>query len=993
MEPIALQRERIQDDLRGLVSGEVRCDDIRLQLYASDGSIYEIRPAAVVQPRSVAEVVACVQYAAEQEIPIHARGGGTGTAGGSIGQGVVLDFSKYLRRVLRLAGDSVRVQAGVVHERLNAQLRPWGRQFGPDPVRSDVTTLGSMIAADAMGSRWLKYGSTGRHVRSLQIVTAEGRLLEVGREPRFVEPAPGDPGRKRDLVDRLGALLARDADLIAQGRRDCPVDGCGYQLAGALDDEHLDLARLIVGSEGTLAVVTEATLATQPLVGYRGVALLLFDSLERASSAVREILPHGPTACDLVDRRHLSLARETEVRYDLLIPQETEALLLVECDGEQPLEVRERLREVVDRVWHGRRLAFGARLAFDPEEAELFWRLVKKVRPAAYPIKRPSRPIPVVDDLVVAPERLPEFLIRLHHVLRRQRITTSLLVHAGQGQIHLQPFLDPTDADDARRMQALADDLYGEVLDCGGAICGEHVCGLSRTAFVPRQAGRLLEVFRRVKQIFDPANILNPGKVVGETPERLTDHIRPAIPAGRPAEPEASDEPSPPMRNLVELQLGWDPERVREVVADCNRCGDCRSQAPEVRMCPLFRYAPAEAASPRAKANLLFGVLTGRIELGLLTSDEFKAIADLCVHCHACRLECPARVDIPHLMREGKGAYVESNGLRFSDWAMTRLHLLAAAASVASPLANWALANRQMRWVLEKVLGVAQGRKLPRVASRSFLRRAAKRRLTRPVRHSERKVLYLVDTYANYFDTQLGLALVAVLEHNGVAVYVPPQQKPAGMPSVACGALEHARRLAERNLAFLAEAVRQGYDVVCTEPSAALCLVREYPQLIDDEDARLVAAHSSEACTYLWRMHTKGALKLDFKPVTASLGYHLPCHLRALEVGSPGEHLLRLIPGLRVRRIEEGCSGVAGTFGLKRQNYRRSLRVGWRLISRLRDENVQAGVTECSTCKIQMEQGTSKPTIHPIKLLALAYGLMPEIAPILTTPGEELTVT
>ena len=213
------------------------------------------------------------------------------------------------------------------------------------------------------------------------------------------------------------------------------------------------------------------------------------------------------------------------------------------------------------------------------------------------------------------------------------------------------------------------------------------------------------------------------------------------------------------------------------------------------------------------------------------------------------------------------------------------------------------------------------------------------------------------------------------------------------MPSIACGALDHARYLAEHNVAILSEAVRQGYHIVATEPAAALCLTREYPQLIDHDDARLLAANSSEACTYLWRMHTQGKLQLDLKPIYIALGYHTPCHLKALQVGTPGEHLLGLIPGVRVEHIEKGCSGMAGTFGLFAKNYRGSLRAGLRLINQLRSPALQAGVTECSTCKIQMEQGTDKPTIHPIKLLALSYGLMPEIAKLLNSKGKELVVT
>jgi Fe-S oxidoreductase len=254
-------------------------------------------------------------------------------------------------------------------------------------------------------------------------------------------------------------------------------------------------------------------------------------------------------------------------------------------------------------------------------------------------------------------------------------------------------------------------------------------------------------------------------------------------------------------------------------------------------------------------------------------------------------------------------------------------------------------------------------------------------------------VLLFVDTYANWYDVQLAECLLAILQHNNVSVFVNPRQRWSGMPTIALGAFDQAKQLASHNCHVLADAVRQGYHIVTTEPAAALCLTHEYPNLLDDADTRRVAENTSEACTYLWKMHQAGSLELDFKPVHASLGYHQPCHLRALNVGTPGRNLLRLIPGLTVKVIDEGCSGMAGTYGLKQENYRSSLRAGWGLISALRDPAIQAGTTECSACKIQMEQGTTKPTIHPLKVLALAYGLTPEVAALLTTPGEELVVT
>jgi Fe-S oxidoreductase len=390
---------------------------------------------------------------------------------------------------------------------------------------------------------------------------------------------------------------------------------------------------------------------------------------------------------------------------------------------------------------------------------------------------------------------------------------------------------------------------------------------------------------------------------------------------------------------------------------------------------------------------LIRGVLSERIALEQLTGETFKQIVDLCVYCHACRIECPARVDIPRLVRQSKGAYVQVHGLPRTEWVTTHLHLIAALARLGRPLVNWGLGNRWMRWLLERTLGIAQGRKLPRLAARTFLRRAARSKLTRTVRRAGRKVAYFVDVYANYFDPQLGEALVRILKRNGVAVYVPREQVQAGMPSIAIGAIDHARALARRNVAALVEAIRQGYQIVATEPAATLCLTREYPQLLDDDDARLVAANSRDACAYLWDMHVTGELQLDLKPINAAIGYHLPCHVRALGVGAPGEQLIRLIPGLRVYHIEEGCSGMAGAFGLLHKNYRSSLRAGWNLISRLRDPKLQLNATECCACKMQMEQGTTKPTIHPIKLLALAYGLLPEGEHLLTATGGEFLVT
>jgi FAD/FMN-containing dehydrogenase/Fe-S oxidoreductase len=993
------ENQRIEEDLRGLLQGEVHCDDLFTQLYATDASVYEIRPLGVVRPRSMKDVVAAVRYAADNQIPVFPRGAGSGLAGESLGRGIVVDFSRHFRRVLKVDDDRVRVQAGVVLATLNRFLAVRGLTFGPDPAMSHVTTMGSVVAIDAGGSHWRKYGSARRHVEALSIVLADGEVLKVGRHP---VPKPVDdagescPATRLDyLVQSVAGLIERHAKLIAEYRPQCLVNRSGYRLHDVLADGQLDLAKLLVGSEGTLALILDATLTVDPLPVHRGCVLLLFDSLDKAANAVLELLPFEPAACDLMDRRHLNLARESDVRYELLIPGEAEAVLLVEQHGNSAQDAKSKIDEIVELIQYKTGLAAAAHVAEDDGDFQLFWGLARRFVPTLYRLQGTTRPIPCIEDMAVPPAALPVFLKHVQDTFKRLQVTASLFGHAGHGQLHIRPFLDLASSDDVATLETLAAELYEKVWLLGGTISGEHGDGLSRTPYLAAQFGPLANVFRELKQIFDPQGLLNPGKIVPLASQPMLHDLRPiTIHQAQQAAADAATETDSRTAGPFALQLRWQPEELMDAARLCNGCGACRSTSPEVRMCPIFRVSPREEASPRAKANLVRGILTGRLPPDEMLDDACKAVADLCVHCHMCRLECPANVDIPKLMMEAKATYVRTNGLAFHDRLLVQIDSLASLAGRLPAIANWALANPQARWLLEKTLGVAQGRKLPRLARRSFLKNAAMRRLSQPANRQGEKVVYFVDTYANYFDTQLADALVAVLRHNGVSVFVPADQQQAAMPMISQGVLEPARAIAQRNVALLAEAVRHGYKVIATEPSAVLALTREYPTILDDdEDAVTVAENSFDACHYLWQLHQNGKLKLGFQPQRISVGYHVPCHLRALGVGAPAENLLRLVPGIRVHRVEKGCSGIAGLYGLKRENYRASLRAGFELIDAVRKGSFQIGMTECSTCKIQMEQGTSKPTIHPVKLLALAYGLMPELATLMRAQGKRLVVT
>jgi len=976
------ERERIQSDLRGLLDGEVRCDDVFLQMYATDGSIFEIRPLAVARPQHTRDVIGCLQYASENHLPVHPRGAGSGLAGESLGTGLVLDFSHSMRRILDIGDSSVRVQPGVVASQLNRQLASIGRRFAPDSDSSQVSTIGGMISRDVIGCRGMLYGATHRHVERLQAVLADGSMLDVsavGENGDQVVSVQGNSEVTRDISQ----LLRRHEATIANrrgGSAPCPF---GYHLDGVLRPSGVDFVKLLCGSEGTLGVITEATLKTVELPKHRGMIMFFFDRLETAARAAVELTAQNVTACELMDRRLVSLARELEVQYDVLIPPETEALVLAEVYGESVEDTAERLNVLVEDIGRHRQLAFDSRVAVDAGEVEIFWRLISRTVPALYRLTGKTRPIPFLDDMMVPPRHLPDFIRRVQNLLKRHQVTATIFSHAAHGQLRITPFLDLSEPDHRTTVLRLAGDLYHEVIDVGGGIGGEHGLGLSRGWTIRGIAGPLYDVFCDVKRAFDPHNVLNPGKIVwASSPEALfINRLRRDFTTTekRFAGADRELESEKPLGDVVRLQTTWQNGEIDQQLEDCNGCGHCRTQSPIARMCPIFRIVPAEESSPRAKANLMRAVMTGRLDSSELLGDSLKEIADLCVNCHQCRFECPAKVDIPRLMVECKSQYVATNGLQLADHFMARLDLVAIWASLIRPVLNWAIGNPQMRWMLERFFGIAQGRQLPRLARRTFLRKAARRRLTKSTRRSDHKVLFFVDIFANWFDPELGDALVAVLEHNGIAVYVPPRQRQSGMSLVTVGAVERARQLASHNVTLLADAVRQGYHIVTTEPAAALCLQREYPNLLGEGDAKLVAENTSEACAFLWKMHQGGHLSLDFRPLPFSLGYHQPCHVRAMQIGSPSVNLMRLIPELSVRRVADGCSGMAGVYGLKKKNFRRSVRAGWRLISGLRNDSLIAGVTECSSCKMQMEQGTEKPTTHPVKILARAYGLLPQM--------------
>ena len=944
--------QQLADELRGVVRGSLVTDALARGLYATDASPFHLLPAAVVVPADADDLRAVVKFAHDRGVPIVPRGAGTGLAGESLGSGIVLDLSPNFRKIEAITDSTVTVEPGVVLAELNAELAKRGRRFAPDPASAASCTLGGMIATNASGGTAFLHGYTRDHVVDVQFVLDDG--IECGVENQ-IQP---------ERLSALRLLLTENRDLIEANRSPLRFNRCGYWLHDLPTPDGVDLAKLLVGSEGTLGIVTKATLRTVPLAGGVAQFVLGFATLDAALHAGPELRRSpGMAGCDVLDQRLLSLAKVP------MVPASVGAVIIGKVEADTEREALELGRQAVEAVRALHPCVAIQEPTCEPAEIRRVGAFRESAVSGLYAIGRGRRPEAFVEDIAVPADRVPEFVAKVQEILRADEINASFLVHLLAGQIHTRPLLDVNDPADRDKMWPLADKVHALALELGGTISTQHGVGLARTPWVEKQCAPLMPVFRELKRIFDPKNILNPGKILGPDPSR-------------PAWPMLEDKSTKleTRNSKAELALPrqplliWGETTPDDEAAKCNGCGDCRPRTGPVRMCPVFRATGEEAATPRAKANAL-KLLDDPTRL---EGEDLAEIARLCVNCKMCRDECRAKVDVPKMMLEAKAAHYAEHGFRRHEWMLARSESLARLAGQFSWTMNTLLAMRWSRWLLEKGFGLSRRVRLPRFTHRTFLRRAWWMGLTKrgTLKSDSKKVAYFVDVFANYCDPGIGEAAVAVLEHHGYDVHVPRRQRGSGMTPLSYGDADGAREIARYNVRALAELVRDGYTVVCTEPTAALALTQDYLALLDDADAALVAKNTVEVMTLLGELHGRGELKPTTRELPVALGHHVPCHLKALGKPPASPAILAAVAGLRVDTVDRGCSGMAGTWGLAARNRENSLKAGAEMIDAMDRPRILYGSTECSACRVQMQDATGKRTLHPVQWLAMAYGLV-----------------
>ncbi|MFQ5709339.1 MAG: anaerobic glycerol-3-phosphate dehydrogenase subunit C [bacterium] len=947
--------QEIAVELEKRIEGEVRFDKYSRLLYSTDASIYEIEPKGVVIPKSTEDVQAVVELAYEHGIPIVPRGGGTSLVGQAIGAGIVIDFSKYLHRILEVNREEnwARVQPGVVLDQLNQHVEAFDLFFGPDVATSSRANLGGLIGNNSAGAHSILYGKTIDHVLELQVLFCNGEAarLQPVQPEELSDNSHSDFQRR--LVQTVQQIVRNNQQEI--GRRFPRIlrRVSGYNLDALVNGQPFDLSKLVVGSEGTLALVTEAKVNLVPLPQHRVLGVIHFADLFAALAAVSPILEFKPSAVELLDHIILDLTRDTQeyARRMTFVEGRPAALLLVEFQGHSKKELVDQLHKLAVYL-SKKKIGYAFVKAVEDREQADVWYIRKAGLGLLLGTREERRPIGFIEDTAVPPEKLSEYIRRFDEIIRAHETHACFYAHASVGCLHIRPMLDLNAPQDRDRMASLAAQVSDLVLEYGGAMSGEHGDGLARSCWNEKMFGpALYRAFAEIKRAFDPKNILNPGKIVDA--QFLTDNLRRS----------ARDTPAGITPFLDFSREGG----FRKAIEICNGNGVCRKQG-EGTMCPSYMVTLEEEHSTRGRANALRAVLSGRLDQREFTGKRLYEVLDLCVACKGCKGECPTNVDMAKLKYEFLYHYHRANGLPLRDRLFANIAGLNQMGSALAPVSNWVLGAAPVRWSLH-LLGIDRRRKLPPFARPSFVRWFERHKNS--ASKGKSKVVLFNDTFMTYNYPDIGKAAVAVLEAADCQVILP-EKKCCGRPFLSKGLLEQARAHAQFNVEKLFPLVEQGYAIVGCEPSCILTFRDEYPDLLKDSRAKAVAEHSYLIEEFLQQQREQNEIELTLEPAESKFLLHGHCHLKALVGMDPTVEMLQMIPEARVEVVDSGCCGMAGAFGFEKEHYEVSLAMGRdRLFPAIaaKDRDWQVAASGVS-CRQQIEHGTGRETLHPVEILA-----------------------
>ena len=954
----AMNPGQIEQRLRAQIEGEVRFDRVSRALYSTDASVYQIEPIGVVVARNRDDIIRTVRICYDLGCPLTLRGGGTSQAGQAIGPGVILDTSKHVNRLLAVDPGrlTARVEPGIVLDELNAQLKPHGLRFAPDISTASRATVGGMMANNSAGARSVYYGITLHHVLEQHVVLSDGSLAHF----RDLTPSELDAACAGDTIEAQGyrivrRLAAECADEIERRYPKLLRRVGGYNLNEfAKPDQPFNLARLMVGSEGTLGVVLDATVRLVPLPKAKAVLAIEFAELLEALEAAPVVLRHQPSAVEVMDKfilDHTTQNAELQRKRATFIQGDPGALLCVEFYADEAADLPPRLH-ALEQELRARRYGYRYFHAIDAAAQARIWSVREASLGLSMAMKDDNKSLSFVEDTAVAPERLRDYIGRFLGIVRAHGTSAGVYAHASVGCLHVRPVVNLKTEAGVRTFESLANAVSDLVLEFGGALSGEHGDGLVRSPFMRKMFGPVLyEAFREIKRTFDPRGILNPGKIVDAPP--LTSNLRYG-PAYRTSTPVTFFDYSDwgGMSGAVEM---------------CSGLGVCRKTL-EGTMCPSYMATREEAHSTRGRANVLRLAMAGRLGEAGLGDEGVREVLDLCLECRACKAEFPVGVDVARFKSEFLADYWTRHGTPLKARALAHIHDLSVWASRWPAFSNWMLDRGMVRALNERVLGIDRRRALPRW-SRRTLTREWKRRA--PLQGAPAAVLFN-DTFTNYYHPEIGLAAAVVLDTAGIGVALAPNVC-CGRPFISQGLLSQARAQAARNTRLLHAQAATGTPLVFLEPSCLSAVREDAPALLRGDEqrrARDVADRSLLFEEFLDRALDAGA-ELPLRGGPAAILLHGHCHQKSMGLVTAAKSLLERIPGARVTDLDAGCCGMAGSFGYAREHFDVSRQIGERtLLPAARglgpdDVLVAAG----TSCRQQVADFTGVRALHPAELL------------------------
>ncbi|EMA16609.1 FAD-binding and (Fe-S)-binding domain-containing protein [Haloarcula marismortui] len=992
-------RSGLVDDLQARVDGEVRFDEYSRQLYATDASLYEVLPIGVVYPQSTEDVAAVMSYCAQREIPVLPRGGGTSLAGQTVNEAVVLDFSRYMNDLVGARPDDrrARAQPGIKLGDLNGELADHGLKFAPDPAWGDKSVLGGAIGNNSTGAHSLQYGKTDAYIEECEVVLADGTVTTFGEVTREELRDRADPDG--DLEARIYAeierILAEEGEEIESHYPDLKRNVSGYNLDWVLDDAQdgtINVASLLAGSEGTLAIVTEAEVSLEPIPETKSMGLLAYEGLIEAMEDVADILEHDPAAVEVLDDVLIDLAQDTAEFEDVvgMLPEGTRAVLIVEFYADDEESGRQKVadlladrtngvdpaadptadRTVVDTPIR----AFDAMEAHDEAKREKFWKMRKSGLPILLSRTTDEKHGSFIEDTAIPPANLPEYVADFQEILEEHDTFASFYAHAGPGVLHIRPLINTKSVEGVETMESIADAVTDLVVKYGGSVSGEHGDGRARTQWNEKLYGPdLWETFQELKSVFDPDWLLNPGQVVGVDAGEVESGAMPERARTVDMTENLRFDPEYEFDAGFDPALEWDNDNgMQGMVELCHGCGGCRGPQETTGgvMCPTYRASEEEMTTTRGRANMLRQAMSGDLPDDPTDEEFMHEVLDLCIGCKGCAKDCPSEVDMAKLKAEVTHAYHQEHGSSLRDKVFANVDALAGLGSSFAPLSNLATKVPGARTVLEKAVGIAPDRTLPSFQRTTLQDWFDERGPQIPADEAERQALLFPDTYTNYSHPEVGKAAVRVLEAAGVHVQLADRTD-SGRPAHSKGFLDQSRATAKDNVEALVPAVKEGWDVVLVEPSDAVMFQSDYLDLLSGEDVETLAANAYGVCEYLDTFRLDEAADWDVPAET--LTYHGHCHQKATKKDHHAVGVLRRA-GYDVDPLDSGCCGMAGSFGYEAEHFSMSKAIGSILFDQIGESRGDTVVAPGASCRTQLDdwdESDGEPP-HPVEKLDAA---------------------